>query len=221
MPDQGVKLNAEQRDICEQCNLVVEIDGDDVVVTDKDPALIAKAKKAKKGPKFPQYAGARENLTALINQARTAQEKRNGGKVIDFPEPVVEVAPEPVVEVIPEPVVEEVPEAPVAPKPPLRRAVITEADQAPPDVLTDVVLDESNKKVRPIKTPKPKQDNRYARAFRALLENPDASVEEQARIADVTVPMFIWYDITFRHMYRIIYEKHGEGCIPPLPKLKK
>jgi hypothetical protein len=180
------------------------------VVTDKHPRL--KARKVK----FPHYEGARRDLTPLILKAKAEQEKRNAGKVVAFPAEVQKL-----VDAVPETAKVSQPETVESPKVvPLRRAVITSAD-VPAETLTDVVLDESNKRVRAPKAEKigKRRDNRYARAFRALLENPEASVAQQAKIADVTEEMFRWYHITFRHVDRLLREKFGDECIPPLPEL--
>jgi hypothetical protein len=194
--DQQVNLNSVQQALCDKFHLGVEAHGDGFIVTDRDPILKAK----KKG--YPKHRGT--DLNALIFQAKAEQEARNGSNVVELVTPEAPV----------------VPEVPVAPKVvPLRRAVFTEADVAPA-TLTDVVLDESNKKVRKPKAPEKKhRDNRYARALRALLENPDASPAQQAKIADVTEDMFRWYHITFRHVDRLYREMYGNECIPPLPEL--
>lgn len=195
MSDQQVSLNSVQQKLCDDFHLQVEAHGDGFIVTDRDPILKSK-KKA-----YPKFRGT--NLNELIFQAKLEQEARNGSNVVELVTP--EAAPE---------------VAPVSPKVvPLRRAVFTEADVAPA-TLTDVVLDESNKKVRKPKAAEKKhRDNRYARALRALLENPDATPAQQAKIADVTEDMFRWYHITFRHVDRLYREMYGNECIPPLPEL--
>jgi hypothetical protein len=211
--NQDVTMNDVQRAFCEKHHLDVKPYGDGFIVIDRDPVL--RAKKVK----LPRHNGI--DLDSLIFAAIAEQNARNGVSVVE-PEPEVEVETEEVVEeevveeeIETEPEVEEEVEPPTNIVP-LRRVVIET-----PTTLRDVILDNTGKKERKVKSERKHRDNRYARAFRALLENPGLTVAEQAKIADVSVPMFIWYDITFRAMYRIIYEKHGEDVIPALPKLTK
>jgi hypothetical protein len=106
-------------------------------------------------------------------------------------------------------------------KAPIRRAVLTEEDVMP-KTLTGVILDNTGKKQpRIVKVSAPKRDNRLARAFRAIIENPTMTVAEQASVADVTVAMLGYYEIQLRSVFKIIYEKYGDDVIPMLPALNK
>jgi hypothetical protein len=106
-------------------------------------------------------------------------------------------------------------------KAPIRRAVLTEEDVMP-KTLTGVILDNTGKKQpRVVKISAPKRDNRLARAFRAIIENPTMTVAEQASVADVTVAMLGYYEIQLRSVFKIIYEKYGDDVIPMLPALNK
>lgn len=233
MENQDVTMNDVERALCDKFHLKVASPDEDGywTVTDRDPVLVAKK------VKLPKHRGT--DLSALILQAKAEQETRQQKTpIITVVETVVE--PEPVVETVepladrmistveedetedePEEEEEEAPSNVVS----LRRAVLTEDDlTVPPSVLKDVILDDTGKKVRkaPVakKTPK-HRDNRFARAYRTILENPELTVAEQAEIAGVTPAMAVWYEIVLRSLYKIIYEKYGDDVIPMLPKLIK
>lgn len=233
MENQDVKINAVQRTLCERFHLVVERHDDIFTIIDRDPAL--KARKVK----YPRYSGT--DLDSLMFQARTAQNARNRVPEELTEEVVAEEVAEEVVEPVSEIIVEEaekiaeVEEAvaiveadQVSNVVPLRRAVLTAADREAPSVLTNVILDNTGQKTPRVKKEGPgvkkerkHRDNRLARAFRAIIENPEMNIVEQAAVADVTVDMLGWYHIALKSVYRIIYEKHGEGIIPNLPALNK
>jgi hypothetical protein len=217
--NQEVTLNDVQRALCQKYHLVVKADAEGFTVIDRDPVL--RAKKVK----LPSHSGT--DLNALIFKARRAQEVRHG--TIVEPEAVEPeaVEPEAVTPTWQEPVTAEEIEAANATLAevasnvvPMRRAVLTPEELAP-DVLTNVILDDTGKKVAKAKKEAKHRPNRLARAFRAIIENPTMTIAEQAAIADVTVDMLGYYEILLRSVFNIIYEKHGDDVIPMLPKLNK
>lgn len=220
MENQEVTLNDVQRALCQKYNLVVKADAEGFTVIDRDPVL--RAKKVK----LPSHSGT--DLNALIFKARHDQEVRHG-TIVEAVEPeVVEVTAE-VTPTWQEPVSAEEVEAANATLAevasnvvPMRRAVLTPEELATPaDVLTNVILDDTGKKVAKVKKEPGHRPNRLARAFRAIIENPTMTIAEQAAIADVTVDMLGYYEIQLRSVFNIIYEKHGDDVIPMLPKLNK
>ena len=224
MENQDVPMNDVQRALCDKFHFKVESHGDGYIVTDRDPALVAK----KKG--LPKHRGT--DLTALIFAAKKAQEERNGSVAEEAPESVEVSEPDETVsedesvsesdpdatETEEETETEDAPSNVVS----LRRAILTD-DSETPMILKDVILDNTGRKTKKVvvkKTVK-HRDNRLARAFRAILENPTMTVAEQAVVADVTPAMLGYYEIQLRSCFKIIYEKFGEGVIPQLPKLIK
>lgn len=200
MTTEIIQLNATQKALAQKRNLVVTREGDRIIVIDRDPVL--RAKKVK----LPRYEGA--DVDSLILTAVRIQQERHGEKT----EP--KVAPKPVSTLASVPV----------PTPVVPRVVVTNDEKAPAREVTGVVLDDTtptprraSRKNKPEKT---HRDNRFARAYRAIVENPKATVTTQAQIADVTEPMLVWYHGALRSLYAIIYEKHGEGVIPKLPELR-
>jgi hypothetical protein len=207
--NQEVTLNDVQRALCQKYHFVVKADAEGFTIIDRDPVL--RAKKVK----FPSHSGT--DLNELIFKARREPEAVE-------PEAV---EPEAVTPTWQEPVTAEEIEAANATLAevasnvvPMRRAVLTPEELAP-DVLTNVILDDTGKKVAKAKKEAKHRPNRLARAFRAIIENPTMTIAEQAAIADVTVDMLGYYEILLRSVFNIIYEKHGDDVIPMLPKLNK
>jgi hypothetical protein len=198
--NQEVQMNDIQRSICEKFNLTVRQKGEEFTVTDRDPILV------KRKEKLPRHVGT--DLNAMIAKARAEQDARNG---VEPEPPVVDVEPE-IIEVVE-----------TAPTPTRRAALTPEEMTATRQTLTNVILDNTGMKVRKPKIVKERKhrDNRLARAFRAIIENPDKTVAQQAVIADVTEAMLGYYEIQLRSVYKIICEKHGDDVIPPLPALNK
>jgi hypothetical protein len=226
MENQEVKMNDLQRRICEQHHLTVKPQGDGFVVTDRDPELI------KKKVKLPRHRGT--DLGELIRQARLEQDARRSGvtePVIEAASEVEVVADEPAVEVVPEvedesEVVADEPVIEVASEEtnvvPLRRVALTQEEmEAPKVTLRNVILDNTGKKIKKIKPERKHRDNRLARAYRAIIENPEMTVAEQAVVADVTVAMLGYYEIQLRSIYKIMAEKTGAEVLPVLPALNK
>ena len=224
MEDQDVPTNDVARELAVQYpHLKIEPPDEDGfwTVTDRDPEL--RAKKVK----LPKHRGL--DVSVLVHQAISDQKARQQKTpiltVVETVEPladrIISTVEEDETEDEPEEEEEEAPSNVVS----LRRAVLTEDDlTVPPSVLKDVILDDTGKKVRktPVakKTPK-HRDNRFARAYRTILENPELTMTEQAAIAGVTPAMHGWYEIVLRSLYKIIYEKYGDDVIPMLPKLIK
>jgi hypothetical protein len=190
-----VNLDPAHDALCKARHLSVQRGKDNtVVVIDQDPLLRAKKKK------LPRYEGA--DVESLICLAIGNQNVRNGDS--EDPAAVTSDIPANCVE----PVVSQ-------------RVVIE--DTSPPTELGNVTLDDTAPTRRTTRRNKPEKvhrDNRLARAFRAIIENPTKTVAAQAKIAEVTEPMLRYYEIQLRSVYRIIYEKHGENVIPALPALR-